>query len=73
MTKTPDKTPDRQTTRQERLEGKEHLADETPVPSHGGSSGGTLNEDIGARDEEKRAFERPAGATRVRKADEDKS
>jgi hypothetical protein len=61
---------ERQTTRQERLEGKEHLGDETPAPSQGGTAGGTLNEKVGARDEEKRAFERPGGATRVRKSDE---
>lgn len=59
----------RATTRQDRLEGSEHLADTTPVPHHSGVSGGTLNEDVASRDEEKRAFERPAGATRVRKSD----
>ena len=58
------------TTKQRSLEGKEHLADDTPAPSHSGVSGGTLNEDIGSADEEKRAFERPGGATRVRKSDE---
>jgi hypothetical protein len=63
----------RQTTRQERLEGKEHLGDETPAPSFGGVKGGTLNEDVGTRDEEKRAFERPGGATRVRKSDKQKN
>lgn len=62
----------RATTRQARLDGKEFLGDETPAPSQGGTSGGTLSEDVGSRDEEKRAFERPAGATRVRKADKSK-
>jgi hypothetical protein len=38
--------------------------------SHGGRSGGRLARDIGTQDEMKRAFERPAGATRVTKADE---
>lgn len=59
-----------QHTRQDRLEGKEHLGDDTPAPAQGGSSGGELNEKVGKRDEEKRAFERPGGATRVRKSDE---
>ena len=63
------KDSDRQSTRQERLSGKEHLRDETPAPGHSGTKGGTLSEDIGSRDEEKRAFERPAGVTRVRKSD----
>jgi hypothetical protein len=35
-----------------------------------GRSGGRLARDIGTQDEEKRAFERPAGATRVTKSDE---
>lgn len=34
-----------------------------------GRGGGTLQRDIATRDEEKRAAERPAGATRVRKSD----
>jgi methylthioribose-1-phosphate isomerase len=34
------KDSDRQTTRQERLSGKEHLGDETPAPGHSGTSGG---------------------------------
>ena len=37
--------------------------------SQGGRAGGTLNRKIASRDEEKRATERPAGATRVRKSD----
>lgn len=63
------KDTDRQTTRQERLDGKEHLGDDTPAPGHSGTKGGVLSEDIGSRDEQKRAFERPAGVTRVRKSD----
>lgn len=35
-----------------------------------GRSGGRLARNIGTRDELKRAHERPAGATRVRKSDE---
>lgn len=38
--------------------------------SQGGRVGGTLARDIASRDERKRAAERPAGATRVTKADE---
>jgi len=39
--------------------------------SQGGRSGGTLARNIGTRDELKRSQERPAGATRVRKSDEE--
>ncbi|MDW4499836.1 hypothetical protein R5H30_17720 [Sulfitobacter sp. D35] len=38
--------------------------------SQGGRAGGRLARKIGTRDELKRAFERPAGATRVTKSDE---
>jgi hypothetical protein len=38
--------------------------------SHAGRSGGRLPRDIGTQDELKRANERPAGKTRVRKSDE---
>jgi hypothetical protein len=38
--------------------------------SQQGSSGGELQRKVGSRDERKRAKERPAGATRVHKADE---
>ncbi|MGP1356331.1 hypothetical protein [Roseicyclus sp.] len=37
--------------------------------SQAGRSDGALPRDIGSRDERKRAEERPAGATRVRKSD----
>ncbi len=63
---------DRQTTHEGRLKGKEYIGDETRPPAQGGSEGGKLAEKIGTRDEEKRAFERPAGATRVRKSDKQK-
>ncbi|MFC2951426.1 hypothetical protein ACFOOP_05770 [Marinicaulis aureus] len=56
-------------TRQESLEEKEYLG-EPGAPSQGGVSGGDLQEKIGKKDEEKRASERPAGVTRVRKSDE---
>ena len=39
--------------------------------AQGGRTGGRLARDIGTRDEKKRAMERPAGATRVTKSDED--
>ncbi|MFT7026841.1 MAG: hypothetical protein ACJAVS_001061 [Paracoccaceae bacterium] len=38
--------------------------------SQAGRSGGRLPRDIGTKDELKRANERPAGKTRVKKADE---
>lgn len=38
--------------------------------SQGGRSGGRLPRDIGTKDELKRAYERPAGKTRVQKEDE---
>jgi hypothetical protein len=37
-----------------------------------GRDGGDIARTIGSEDEEKRAGERPAGTTRVRKADEEK-
>ena len=45
---------------------------ETGTPEQGGRSGGSLSRAIGSEDEQKRAGERPAGTTRVRKADEEK-
>jgi hypothetical protein len=48
----------------------EEILGETGSVSQGGRSGGRLARDIGTQDEEKRAIERPAGATRVTKADE---
>ena len=56
-------------TRQESLEEKEYLG-EPGAPSQGDVSGGDLQEKKGKLDEKKRAQERPAGATRVRKSDE---
>lgn len=48
----------------DRIEGEPGAA------SHAGRAGGRLSRQIGTRDEEKRAVERPAGRTRVRKSDE---
>lgn len=51
--------------------------DTTSLPGASGSvsgqgrKGGRLARDIGSRDELKRATERPAGTTRVRKSDEE--
>ncbi|MAW80899.1 MAG: hypothetical protein CMI63_11730 [Parvularcula sp.] len=56
-------------TRQESLEEKEYLG-EPGAPSQGDVAGGDLQEKKGKLDEKKRAQERPAGATRVRKSDE---
>ena len=44
--------------------------DKDSAISHGGRKGGNLQRDIGTRDEEKRANERPAGVTRVTESDE---
>ncbi|MFY1707457.1 hypothetical protein [Tritonibacter scottomollicae] len=38
--------------------------------SHGGRNGGRLAREVASEDEEKRAKERPAGATRVTKSNE---
>jgi hypothetical protein len=60
----------------ERHRSKDKSRDTEEIPtaegevSHGGRAGGRLPRDIGSRDEEKRATERPAGTTRVRKSDE---
>lgn len=54
--------------RQKELEDKEYLG-ETGDADVGGA-GGDLQRDIGTEDTLKRAFERPAGTTRVEKGDE---
>ncbi len=59
---TQDKTPKSDTT-------KHGLGAEGTI-SQAGRSGGRLPRDIGTQDELKRANERPAGKTRVNKADE---
>lgn len=43
----------------------------TGAVSSQGRAGGRLARDVGSRDELKRSTERPAGATRVRKSDEE--
>ena len=53
--------------RQKDLESPEHLAAEGEIT--GGRSGGSMAQKIGSEDELKRAFERPAGVTRVQKSD----
>lgn len=54
-------------TRQNELETPEYLGE----PTDGGGAGGDLPRKKGSKDEMKRAKERPAGATRVRKGDEE--
>ena len=44
-------------------------ADRLPTPSHGGSSGGTLQREIGARDEDKTALGGDPTPTSVHKGD----
>lgn len=56
-------------TRQGQLETPEHYGEEGPTGGEG-RAGGTLQKDIGTRDEKKRATERPAGPTGVHKSDE---
>ena len=53
--------------RERRLRQKPYLGEEGAV--RGGRAGGDLARNIGTRDEKKRAFERPAPVTRVRKKD----
>ncbi|MFY1711425.1 hypothetical protein [Tritonibacter mobilis] len=50
-------------------ETKDILGEEGEI-SHGGRSGGRLAREIASTDEKKRAIERPAGATRVTKVNE---
>ncbi|KUP91209.1 hypothetical protein [Tritonibacter horizontis] len=50
-------------------ETKDILGAEGTV-SHGGRAGGRLPREVGSEDEQKRARERPAGATRVTKSNE---
>lgn len=50
-------------------DSKKTLGDQSTI-SQQGRSGGDLARKVATRDEEKRATERPAGATRVAKQDE---
>ncbi|WP_346910775.1 hypothetical protein [uncultured Roseibium sp.] len=54
--------------RQKQLEEPLTLAED--IEFDGGRAGGNLARDIGTRDHLKRAFERPAGATRAKGRDE---
>lgn len=65
----PNKT-DSRGERQKQLEDRPGLGESGSVP--GGRAGGNLARKVGTRDERKRAFERPAPASRVRKSDERK-
>lgn len=62
---------DRKKSTDMRRETEEVLGKQGSV-SQGGRAGGRLARDIGSKDERKRAEERPAGATRVTKSDEEK-
>lgn len=55
--------------RQEVLEDDPVLGEPGSI-SQGGRKGPEIARKVGTRDEEKRAFERPASATRVRQGDE---
>ncbi len=55
--------------REKRREAESHLGEEGAIGG-AGRQGGRLAREIGTKDELKRAFERPAGATRVTKANE---
>lgn len=60
----------------ERLRSKDGVRETEEVlgekgdPGLAGRAGGDLAKRVGTKDEKKRAFERPAGATRVTKEDE---
>lgn len=51
-----------------RKEAEKSPSDDTQVAQQG-RSGGTLVRKVATRDKQKRAHERPAGATRIRKSD----
>ncbi len=59
---TSDKTP--------KPDNSDHALGAKGTVSQAGRSGGRLPRDIGTQDELKRANERPAGKTRVKKSDE---
>lgn len=54
--------------RQKQLEEKPYFGEADGLA--GGRAGGNLARKVGTRDTLKRAFDRPAGKTRVRKSDE---
>jgi hypothetical protein len=59
---------DKRGERQRDLESPETFGEAGAVP--GGTAGGREAREVGSEDEMKRAFERPAGVTRLRKAEE---
>ena len=59
---------DRKRSKDGRRESEDAVFGPKGAVSQGGRAGGALNRKIASRDEEKRATERPAGATRVRKS-----
>ena len=63
-------TTDKRGERERQLDERPYLKDGGTPPAAGGRDGGQLQRDVASRDEMKRAFERPGGATRVRKGDE---
>lgn len=63
-------TTDKRGERERQLKERAYLKDGGTPPAAAGRDGGTLQRDVASRDEMKRAFERPGGATRVRKGDE---
>ena len=63
-------TEDRRGERERQLEERPYLDEGGTPPGAGGRSGGNLQRDVGTRDEKKRAFSKPGGATRVRKQNE---
>ena len=64
--------PERHRSKDGRRETEEILGDKSAV-SQQGREGGRLARVVGTKDEEKRAKERPAGATRVTKSIEEDS
>lgn len=62
--------PERHRSKDGRRETEEILGDKTEVAQQG-REGGRLAREVGSKDEQKRARERPAGATRVTKSLED--
>ena len=56
--------------RTQKPDNSDHALGTKGTVSQAGRSGGRLPRDIGTQDELKRANERPAGKTRVKKADE---
>jgi hypothetical protein len=60
---------DKRGERRRELEDPETLGEKGAFP--GGTSGGRPGREVGSKDEMKRAFERPAGITRLRKSEKE--